>query len=410
MRSHSSNRLINPLQFAVMMLFLSLPSLICADEFTIEPHSVSLADRYQLESVGAFRLLEGTHGESRAAFAIGKIAVTSDDTSLYLAGHAHHFSVGSYDIAGAFAFGSIDELPIAPISQNFVKINPELPYQESATRITGLELHEGRLLVTVDKYYDADVKNKENFLFFENAVDLEKTIQFGFFPLQSRSHSTGWMSKIPAPLAGKFGADYLIGSASNLPINSRNSIGPTFFTWTPPSPKHSIPLGKNINTSAKLDYSLAEPLSDDSYNESGNNDLWTELSTAELGFISPDQQSYIVVGTSGGHHSGIGYKITQNNGRKCNGPCAYAHDDYYNYYWIYSIEDILAVHYGEKLPSEVAPTSYGKLPTYSHEHLIIGADFNPISNMLYLTIAKADASQNRFESQPVIVGYEFITH
>lgn len=40
----------------------------------------------------------------------------------------------------------------------------------------GFELYEGRLFVIVDKYYDVDVKNKENFLFFENVVDFEKII------------------------------------------------------------------------------------------------------------------------------------------------------------------------------------------------------------------------------------------
>ena len=385
-----------------------VPFSVNAANYNLQEHSVLLGGKYELKSIGGFRLQEGTSGTSRAAYATGKIAVSDDDSTLFLAGHAQHLSVAAFDIKDALSFGKISTLPIAPIAQPFVKIRPQLIFQNSANRITGLELNEGSLLVTVDNYYDAAGKNKENLMFFADADNLQNTPQLGFYTLAARSHATGWMAKIPAPLSDTLGGEYLVGSASNLPINSRSSIGPTFFTWTPPTLKKLPPLGKQIGTKTKLNYSLDNPIVDDQYNETRKNHLWTELSSAETGFISPDLKSYIVIGKSGGHYSGIGYKITQDNGNVCGGPCAYEHSDYYNYYWIYDVNDIIAVHNGDVLPHQITPSSYGELPTFGARHTVIGADYNPVSERLYLTLASIDTSQSDYEKNPIIVGYQFV--
>ncbi|WP_414830172.1 hypothetical protein [Alteromonas sp. H39] len=404
---------IRPFFYRAMCLFttafLSTVAMSAsAADYNVQEHSVLLGKSYELRSLGGFRLKDGTSGTSRAAYGTGKIAVSDDDKMLFLAGHAHHFSVGAFDIEDKLSFGKISTLPIAPVAQPFVKVKPQFVFQDSATQITGLELNEGSLLVTVDKYYDAARTNKENLMFFADASNLNDTAQIGFYTLAARSHATGWMTKIPAPLSQTLGADYLVGSASNLPINSRSSIGPTLFTWTPPTVKALPPLGRRISTVKKLGYSLDNPIVDDRYNETRENDIWTELSTAEIGFISPDQTSYIVIGQSGGHNSGIGYKITQDNGNVCGGPCAYEHDDYYNYYWIYDIDDIIAVQNGNKLPHEVLPAFYGELPTFGHQNTITGADYNPVSKRLYLTLSSIDTSQSDYEKNPIIVAYEFV--
>lgn len=47
-----------------------------------------------------------------------------------------------------------------------------------------------------------------------------------------------------------------------------------------------------------------------------------------------------MLGMSGGYKSEIGYKIMCKNGKKCGGFCVMDFIDYYNYYWIYLVEDI----------------------------------------------------------------------
>ena len=91
-----------------------------------------------------------------------------------------------------------------------------------------------------------------------------------------------------------------------------------------------------ILTDSLMDFSLKHPIVPDQYNKSLKNNLWTELSAAHYGFIIPNTSSYLVIGKSGGHNSGIGYKITQDNGRECGGPCSVKAGDSYNYFWFFS--------------------------------------------------------------------------
>jgi len=56
---------------------------------------------------------------------------------------------------------------------------------------------------------------------------------------------------------------------------------------------------------------------------------------------------------------GIGYKPTQSDGNVCGGPCPYDADDYYNYYWLWDVNDLLAVKNGTLNPHDVRPYDYG---------------------------------------------------
>jgi hypothetical protein len=61
------------------------------------------------------------------------------------------------------------------------------------------------------------------------------------------------------------------------------------------------------------------------------------------GVLLPDTRTYLVVGSSAGHRSGIGYKITQDDDTECGGYCAYSADDSYGYYWMFGVDDLPAV-------------------------------------------------------------------
>ena len=52
--------------------------------------------------------------------------------------------------------------------------------------------------------------------------------------------------------------------------------------------------------------------------------IWNFLSEAVYGFIVPGTSTFAVFGSSGGVNSGIGYKLTQDNGNLCEGYCSYA--------------------------------------------------------------------------------------
>ena len=90
------------------------------------------------------------------------------------------------------------------------------------------------------------------------------------------SYPTNWLQYL---------AIHYAGASSNLPMNSRLSIGPSLFTWFPYFLDSKENNAKDIVTIPIIDYSLAKPLHNDNYNKTGTNSLWTELSSAVYGFL-----------------------------------------------------------------------------------------------------------------------------
>lgn len=393
--------------FAFFSTLHSHSGLANTDSPSILSDKIYIADKYTLKPRAAFRFNKSKFGTSSMSYSAGKFAVDNKDSEIFIAGHSQDFSLGSFAILPEERIGKVSNLPILPITQPFVKISPIHIPQGSADRIMGIEVLAEQLLVTTNQYYDANANNQEDLVVFNNKDNLQKSKQVGYFQLTGRAHATGWMTKLPKPLEDEFNALYLIGSSSSIPINSRLSIGPTLFTWFPFFLDHMEPQNHIVTTTPIIDYSLENPLHKDGYNESGTNDMWTELSSAVYGFITPDKKHYFVLGSSGGHKDGVGYKVTQDNGRKCGGPCSYKRADNYNYFWLYDLEDLRKISTGSLKPYQIVPKSYGKLNIFGHQHLITGADFNPSSKKLYLLFNNLDSSQSEYYKLPVLVVFDF---
>ena len=135
----------------------------------------------------------------------------------------------------------------------------------------------------------------------------------------------------------------------------------------------------------------------------GASALWNSLSEARYAFIAPGTSTYVVVGSTGGVESGIGYKITQDNGNLCGGPCPYRHDDVTNAYWLFDVNEILAAD-SVHLPRPYAYGSWAVPFDADGRHAIIGGAFDPESATLYLSLANA-GQVGTYDRPPLIVGY-----
>lgn len=387
--------------FAGLALFATLVS---ANTLSVPDKLINLGSHHTLTPIAAYRFEKRKAGASTVSYTTGAIAVSDDDTYIYIASHARDFSVGSFKLSPNKKLGKVSSLPILQLEQPFVAIDPH-DASNSADRIVGIETLGEQLLVSTNEYYDANTDNEENLVVFSNRRNLKDSEQYGYYSFSGRSHAAGWMGKLPDELVSVFGDTHYAGASSNLPINSRNSIGPSLFTWFPYFLDNKEASKEDIMTIPIVDYSLANPLHEDSYNKTGKNSLWTELSSAIYGFFTPDQSYYLTVGYSGGIKDGIGYKITQDNGNPCGGHCAFNHEDYYNFFWSYSVADLIDSKNKIK-PHQAKPIEYGQLKLFRHKYLIIGADFNSSSNRLYLLIKGADKSQGKFAKLPILMVYK----
>ncbi len=394
----------------------TIAALVLASVLTLpvgaqDPRSLPRLHLADLQYEGAFRLPASTFGASSLNYSEGPIEVDAERDTILLVGHAHHQALSEFAIPGLDPSPVLSNLPMAAAPlQPFVQVLSRAPSgnPQSLDRIGGLEIlrdasGQRQLLVNAYEYYDAPGDNTHTTMMLTDALDLAASPATGFHTFQGGAgHTSGWVSPIPVAWQSLLGGTHITGQSSGIPIISRTSVGPSAFSFdaadllgtTVPQP---------IPTTKLLDFTLAEPLHADLSNSSGTNDLWTHLSRVVYGFVAPRSRTYVTLGYTGGHASGVCYKCTQNNGNTCGGYCAPDASDYDLYYWLWDVLDLLDVKDGTTPASAVRPYEYGVLPSLHATSQIGGGSFDPASGLLYLSMQRADREQGTYSNPPVIV-------
>ncbi len=368
-----------------------------------------------MEYKGAFRLPASTYGGSSLNYSEGPLEYNSVNNSIFIAGHAHHQNIAEFRVPKIIKSKVLNKLHMAsaPI-QEFISVldratsgNPQ-----SLDRIGGMEFINNangqQLIINAYEYYDAPGDNSQTTLIARDSNNLATTTMDGYHTFQGGAgHTSGWISPIPQLWRPALGGSYITGQSSGIPIISRTSVGPSAFSFSEAALTGTSAVPNPIPTTKLLDYSLAKPLHTDLSNTTLTNNIWTHLSRAVYGFIVPGTRTYLTIGQSGGHNSGVCYKCTQNDGNLCGGYCANDADDYYHFYWLYDVNDLVAVKNGTKKSYNVRPYEYGEFPTPFDTNDFGGGTFDPASNTLYLTVQKADRLQGTYSNPPVVVTFSF---
>ncbi len=438
------HRFLLRIRLAVISLLIALlviPPSVNA-EFT-DPASLPLVQIDVLEYQGAFIIPSAVYGESSADNVTGQMEYNPVNHSLFFAGKFSEGAVAEFSIPALVNTTTVSLLNTGTVLQNFrIVLNQTADGNpQSIDRVTGLKLFDGKLVVNGVGFYDAAADNTHTTLVIEDANNIATSTISGYYELQGAAHIAGWISTVPLVWQSTLGGAYLSGNAPNYAINSRYPQGITAFIFDPAT-LSGAPAGE-IPTTTLLDSSLANPLYADfdtyqnaNYNilstngtppftghtaadigaVAGTNGLWTVNSRVSYGFIVPESRTYMTIGSSGGHVSGIGYKATPNGkDYNCGGPCAYDADDYYNYYWLWDVNDLVAVKNGNMQPYDVRPYAYGVFDApfqtdifnggIARHNAVIGGVYDPASGLLYLTI-KGGESTARYGVNPLVVVYK----
>ena len=381
-----------------------------------QPSELPILTIQDLRYAGAFRVPADEYGASNMNYAQGPIEYNGANHSLIMVGHSHHQAVAEFAIPPLVQSTVLGDLNMAgaPL-QNFVTLLDRTPTGNPQTinRIGGLELitvgARTRLMVNGYEYYDAPGDNTHTSLVADDPSALQTTAVAGFLVFEGGAgHTSGWISPIPSAWQSRLGGSHLTGQSSGIPIISRTSVGPSAFAFE----AGSIPTDgttPDIATIKLLDFSLDQPLHGDLSNTSRDNDIWTHLSRVVYGVIVPGTRTYLTVGHSGGHSSGVCYKCRQDDGHLCGGYCSPQAADNYQYYWLWDVNDLADVKDGRLAAHDVQPYEYGELETpFATEHLG-GGTFDPDTGLLYLTVDRADREQGTYSNPPVVVAYTFAT-
>lgn len=375
-----------------------------------------------LQYIGGFRVPRGENGVSSIAYSQGPITLGANGESLYVTGSVRDQSVAEITIPALVNSMNIENMNTASWVQPFSLAleRAQTGNPQNVDRIGGMELVDGRLLVNGYEYYDADVSVSHTTLVMSNAANLGGSTVHGFYSLQGGAHASQWISPIPQEWQSHLGGTHLAGSSSELAIATRSTIGPSAFAFNPVGSGMGTASPGSISTVALQDFDMDHPLGsyereievyrDYMYNTDRTNKLWTYLSTVGYGFIVPGTRTFLTIGSNGGLESGIGYKITQNNGDVCGGPCAYDAEDYYNYYWLWDMNDWLEVRNGTRQPHEIMPYAHGKFvdgyPQTGFDR-IYGGTYDYSRGILYLALSRGDYTGGA--PYPLIVAFQIDT-
>jgi hypothetical protein len=422
-------------------LFFLVAFSIFGQSYAIEESNLPLINISSFLYEGAFRI---TPASGNLDFSLGIIEYNPVNHSLFV---ESNLSIGEFaipevvDIEDVFALNATTEdlQPLAPIFASNSDFNTD-----GLDRVTGMKVISGNLVINAVTYYDGNADNTKTTIILDDATDIANSVKDKFIAVDGAAHAAGWISDIPNNHKSLFGdSSYVFGFASTYAINSRNSIGPSVFLV---DKTELLSANSSVPSTPLVDYDISNYLSIDDpavadlpwayygYNTTlltntpngtseaaldgqGNvitvgNDLWTELSTARYGFMIPSTRSYIVLGRSGGHESGIGYKIERADG-KCGGPCPYDPADIFNYYWLWDINDFVKVLNGDLLPHEVRPYDYGKFYTpfqFDRDtkepafYEIGGATYDAGNSDLYVTLQNRGRAGN-FDAPPMFLKY-----
>lgn len=366
-----------------------------------------LATIDDLAFLGAFRVEFGD-SVSDTNYAVGTLAFNPDRHSLFIAGHAQHNAIAEFAVPEPSMETDVVALPVVSESlQPFVQVLDRSPSgnPEGINRVTGMLWLDGQLLVNAENWYDAGGQNQDTTLVVRDATDLGGVVD-GYFELDGAAHAGGYMAPIPAEWQSALGGRFLTGWASNYSIISRYSVGPSLFSFEPNDILESAAGATGpVGTVAHMDFPHGGEhyMGDDALDaeEGSASDLWNFLSRGVYGFIVPGTRTFAVLGSSGGVDSGIGYKITQNDGNLCGGYCAYDANDYYNYYWYFDLDEILAA----AETYEPRPYAYGRWSVPFDDggrHHIIGGAIDQATSTLYLALANA-GQVGEYDRPPLIL-------
>ncbi len=376
---------------------------------------------------GGFRVSSKKFGDSPFSstdFSQGIITLNPERNSFFIVGHPQDSMIAEMEIPPLVVSNNILDFNIAnKLIQPFTKFHQTSRVDTGINnrfRVTGIEVIDDGLMVNYINWYDANGSETDTSVFFDDADNLSNSKIKGPYQLLGAAHSAGWLSKIPDDWQSVLGGTHISGAQAGAAISSRLSVGPSAFVINPTDTVARSPAG-HVDAYRLMDFPLPNILYDKSkyednadrdqilYNTDKNNDLWTYVSGAGYGFIMPGTSTYVTIGRSGGHESGMGYKITQDDGRVCGGPCPYANDDYASFYWLWDVNDLVKVKLGFEEAHNLRPYSYGEfpLPMEFHQLGINGGAFDAETNLLYISIPMGD-TVGTYSRPPLFLAFEIV--
>lgn len=374
------------------------------------PVNKDLITAANLKYKGAFRV-SVQNDDLGVSYSYGQMTFNPDKKSLFIVGHDYSQAIGEFVIPQLSTSTNIAQLPRVVIQGNQLKEVIDAPgvnNTDGINRITGLLYRNNQLIVNAETWYDGGGTNTQTTLVVKDAKNLVNSEVYGFYKMADGARAAGYMSEVPPEWQQKIGSSYVTGWSTGYSIISRYSIGPSIYSVDVDAVLRMTTRTGSIPTKAIMSfpYGGGEFLSPTAIELNTNRQpasaVYNALSRAVYGMIIPGTSTFIAFGSTEGLVGGLGYKITQDTGETCGGPCPYLANDSYNYYWLFDMNEII----NAPRVSAPRPYAYGKLSIpfdQNGRYKIGGGAYDSQSGSIYLSLIGADTLEG--SRTPLIVSF-----
>lgn len=353
--------------------------------------------------------------------------------SIYATGNRARGGVSEWAIPGIVKSDNVNELNVSeqPL-QTFVDLGSRAKNRRADMGyFADLLWIDNQLIYSEHNYYPASNLDLHKMGVVRDADNLENSPAAGYFRLNALSGeesadsytahaSSGWMSKIPEEWQAILGGTHMLGPADGWNVEGRFSAGPSVFAFNPETDIVSKEPDAIVDSTPLVDYATENPITDigivGGEYINAPHDLWNSMSFVHFGFIPRGSRTLMLVGKHWGLDGDIGYKIVQDTGRLCGGPCPYTSADEANYYWLIDLKEVVEARNGLRRYDSIVPYAYGPLPLPFQQDRdgndrvndVRGGAYDTNTGIVYLQIKGGDP-RHLYDKTPVIVAYTFDT-
>jgi hypothetical protein len=351
-----------------------------------------LLSKDNFKYLGAFKLpksakIDPTYSIYNFGFSGGSVAFNPNNNSLFIVGNKAAQYVAEIKIPETISYNTLMDMPQASLIQDLAdptdaKLDSIDPTPSNGTRIGGLLVDGGSLLVGAYSFYDADYNQSASH--FIRPTNLSAAGQSSSAIKISASISARWlggyMTSVPTEWQPSMGGSAITGIAG-IPIISNSSAGPAATSFDPAK------LGSG-GTYLLLGYPFENQLASQyGSNETSQNPIWNATSQARGAVFPASTRSVLFFG-----RHGLGL-YCYGDGVQCNDPAdpskgTHAYPYAYQI-WAYDALDLAGVKSGTKNPASLKPYAVWNFDLPFQENNptkeIGGVAFDPSTRKIYIT-------------------------
>lgn len=358
---------------------------------------------------GAFYDDYGALGMSETA---GRMYVTGQQQGTPPAGAA----IAEIQIPTLVTGTNINALNVATVTQNF-KFATSLNALEY-TRLMGIYAVDGQVICGGTNYYTAS--EPRNYMVYKNGANLAGGSQVGMLRVTGARNNCGWLTELPSQYQAIFGKTHLSGHGGNLSIISGTVAGISMYAVNAADMLAATAADQAISAIKLADWDRGgENIG--MGGDLGSADMWNVLSICGGYFVVPGTRTVMAVGSNflGQAYDPdplnvIRYKsdteVDAEGYGGYGGHFAYFPYNYGPFYWLFNLDDLVAVFNGELATDAVQPYEWGHLPKppflneYRGYDLIGGCCYDNATNRVYFAVRRGAGS--RFGGQASIGAWQ----